>query len=173
MAAECVWSVSSGAEWIAITSNNSGQGSGVVNFAAASNPAASVRRGAVIVSDRRVELMQAAAACQFNLSPATASSGSNGDEGDITVTVADGCQWSATSQTPWFSVVSGQSGTGAGSVRSVRREQQRPAQRRVDDWRSQFHREQGGTAGCALAMANREIGSRRRRHRYRRRERPG
>ena len=175
VAAECVWSVSSGAEWIAITSNNSGQGSGVVNFAAASNPAASVRRGAVIVSDRRVELMQAAAACQFNLSPATASIGSNGDEGDITVTVADGCQWSATSQAPWLSVVSGQSGTGAGSVRyRVDANSSAAAQRRVDDWRSQLHRESRRNGWlCTRPRQNRAIGSRLRRHRRRQRERHG
>ncbi len=117
VAAECVWSVSSGAEWIAITSNSSGQGTGVVTFAAASNPAAAVRRGAVIVGDRRVELMQAAAVCHFNLSPATASVDNDGDEGVITVAVVEGCQWSATSQAPWLTIVDGQTGTGAGSVR--------------------------------------------------------
>ena len=157
MAAECVWSVSSGAEWIAITSNNSGQGSGVVNFAAASNPAASVRRGAVIVSDRRVELMQAAAACQFNLSPATASIGSNGDEGDINVTVAAGCTWSATSQTPWLSVVSGQSGTGAGSVRyRVDANSSAPRSGALTIGDRSFTVNQGGTAGCALALGRTE-----------------
>ena len=157
VAAECVWSVSSGAEWIAITSNNSGQGSGVVNFAAASNPAASVRRGAVIVSDRRVELMQAAAACQFTLSPATASIGSNGDEGDITVTVAGGCQWSATSQTPWLSVVSGQSGTGAGSVRyRVDANSSAPRSGALTIGDRSFTVNQGGTSGCALALGRTE-----------------
>ena len=48
----------------------------------------------------------------FTLSPTTASIGSNGDEGDIAVTVAAGCQWSTTSGTPprgcrWSAVKAG------------------------------------------------------------------
>jgi hypothetical protein len=153
VAAECVWSVSSGAEWIAITSNSSGQGSGTVGFAAASNPVASARRGAVIVSDRRVELMQAAAVCNFSLSPATASVDANGDEGVVNVAVLDGCQWSARTETPWLTIVSGQNGSGAGSVRYR-------AEANGGDARSgtltisdrTFAVNQGGVGSCLLAV---------------------
>ena len=66
VAAECVWSASSAAEWISITSSSSGQGTGSVTFAATGNPTALVRRGALVVGERRVELMQSGAACRVH-----------------------------------------------------------------------------------------------------------
>ena len=117
VAAECVWSAASAAEWISITSNASGQGTGNVTFAAAGNPTSLVRRGSLVVGERRVELMQSGAACQFTLTPQTASVAASGGDGTITLSAVEGCQWSATSQADWISISGPQNGTGSGAIR--------------------------------------------------------
>ena len=117
VASECVWRASSETNWIAITANASGQGTGVVGFVASENPTASMRRGAVIVGDTRVELAQGGAACQFTLTPATQTFSTDGGEGTVAVAVIDGCQWAATSNASWLSVLGTPGGTGTGTLR--------------------------------------------------------
>jgi hypothetical protein len=117
VAAECVWSASSAAEWISITSSSSGQGTGTVTFAATGNPTALVRRGALVVGERRVELMQSGAACQFTLTPQTASVPAGGGDGTVTLNGIEGCQWTATSQADWISIAGPPSGTGSSLIR--------------------------------------------------------
>lgn len=117
VAPECVWRASSDADWISITANANGQGTGVVGFVAAGNPTASMRRGAVRVGESRVELAQGGAPCQFNLTPATETFGTDGGEGAIAVAVIEGCQWTATSNAPWLSVLGTASATGSGTIR--------------------------------------------------------
>ena len=39
-----------------------------------------------------------------------------GGSGSVTVSCADGCEWTAASQTSWITLTAGASGTGAGSV---------------------------------------------------------
>ncbi len=114
VAPECVWRASSDADWISITANANGQGTGVVGFVAAGNPTASMRRGAVRVGESRVELAQGGAPCQFNLTPATETFGTDGGESAIAVAVIEGCQWTATSNAPWLSVLGNPSATEAG-----------------------------------------------------------
>ena len=117
VAPECVWKASSDAEWISITTNANGQGTGVVGFVAAGNPTASMRRGAVRVGDSRVELAQGGSPCQFNLTPATETFGTDGGESAIAVAVIEGCQWTATSNAPWLSILGNPSATGSGTIR--------------------------------------------------------
>ena len=117
VAPECVWSASTADDWIAITSNASGQGSGAINYTAAANPRASMRRGAVLVGGRRVELMQSPAPCRITLTPETASVATEGGEEIVSVTALEGCRWSAVSDVEWLSIVGAESGVGAATVR--------------------------------------------------------
>jgi hypothetical protein len=117
IAAECVWSASSASEWISITSTPSGQGNGTVNFAATGNPTALVRRGTLVIGERRVELTQTGAACQFTLAPQTATIAADGGDGAITVNTIEGCQWTASSQSEWIAIAGPTGGTGSGTVR--------------------------------------------------------
>jgi hypothetical protein len=116
-AAECVWRASTDASWIAITSDATGQGTGVIHFTASGNPASSMRKAAVIVAESRVELAQVGAPCQFNLTPASETFGSASGEGAVNVSAAIGCQWSAASGASWLSVIGSSSGSGSGTVR--------------------------------------------------------
>ncbi len=113
---ECSWSVKSEADWITITSALNGQGEGRVDYAAASNPTPEVRRGGVVVGERRTEVIQSGAPCEFTLTPASGSFGSGGGSAAVTVTTLAGCTWTATSHDSWITVTSGSSGLGGGAV---------------------------------------------------------
>jgi hypothetical protein len=117
VAPECTWTVSSAADWIVVTSSTSGQGAGTVEYRASANPRASERRGALLVSERRVELTQAAATCQLALTPSSVAVSASGGEGVIAVNATEGCDWSATSDADWLTIVTAPSGNGVGSMR--------------------------------------------------------
>src|SRR5262245_51363305 len=55
-------------------------------------------------------------ACTFSLSASNQSFDATGGTGNVTVTTASGCTWSAISSESWLTVISGASGTGAGVV---------------------------------------------------------
>ncbi|MEP6568273.1 MAG: S8 family serine peptidase [Acidobacteriota bacterium] len=55
----CLWSATSNASWITITSSASGVGNGAINFSVAANPGASPRTGTISVADQTVTINQA------------------------------------------------------------------------------------------------------------------
>jgi uncharacterized repeat protein (TIGR01451 family) len=58
-----------------------------------------------------------AVACVFQITPKNQSFAAGGGSGTVTVTSPDSlCPWTATSDVPWITVTSGQSGTGTGAV---------------------------------------------------------
>jgi hypothetical protein len=59
---------------------------------------------------------QQAAPCVYSLSEAEQSFSSEEDEGVVSVDAADGCLWSASSQSSWITLTSGSSGKGNGAV---------------------------------------------------------
>src|ERR1019366_5273588 len=57
-----------------------------------------------------------AGGCSFSLNPPSQGATADGRTGQVTVTGAVGCTWTATSGNPdWISIVSGASGNGTGS----------------------------------------------------------
>jgi len=54
--------------------------------------------------------------CNYSISPTSKRFGGSGGLGSITVSVAAGCLWSATSSDSWITITSGASGAGNGSV---------------------------------------------------------
>jgi hypothetical protein len=115
-ARECTWSASSDAAWLTITSGASGQGDGTVQYAAAGNPAPAMRRGNVIVGEARAELTQAAAPCQFAVSPASFTFESAGGDDSVTVQTLEGCHWTAASGVPWISITGTKNPNGSGAA---------------------------------------------------------
>jgi hypothetical protein len=115
-ARECPWTASSDASWLTITSTPSGQGDGVVQYSAGSNPAPAVRRGAIAVAESRTELTQAAAPCQFAVTPSSFTFDAAGGDNSVTVATLDGCRWTAASGVPWISITGTQNPSGPGSL---------------------------------------------------------
>lgn len=116
-ARECVWSVTSDASWLTITSDLSGQGSGTINFAVARNATPSTRRGALAVGGQRTEIVQSGAPCQFLFNPAGQSFDASGGDGTVAIDTMDGCAWTAASGAPWITITATQNTNGPGTVR--------------------------------------------------------
>jgi hypothetical protein len=113
---ECAWEATSESEWLTLGSSRTGQGDGTVPFAAGVNALVADRRGAIVVNGTRVEIGQAAAACAFALDRSGRAVEAAGGRHDVGVSAQGGCSWTARSNTPWITVVSGASGVGAGAV---------------------------------------------------------
>jgi hypothetical protein len=117
-AASCAWTASSGSSWLALTGASSGTGSGVVTFSAAGNDAAAPRTGTLTVAEQAVVVTQEAAPppCTYEVTPQQAEFGEQGGTGEIAITTAPGCPWTASSSIPWLEVTGGAQGTGNGTV---------------------------------------------------------
>ena len=114
--AGCVWAVRSNAPWITVTAGATGSGNGTVSYSVAANTTTSSRAGTLNVAGKIFTVTQAAAPCNFSISPASASFGSAGGTGSITVTTTAGCAWAAKSNVSWITVTAGATGSGSGTV---------------------------------------------------------
>jgi hypothetical protein len=113
---DCTWDARADGDWIRLTPPTSGQGQSTLRFTTTANTAMSSRRGAVVVNDQRVDVVQAAAACSYALSAAGAEAPAGGASLSVTVTAPTGCTWTATSQVEWIQVSQGREGNGNGVV---------------------------------------------------------
>jgi len=111
---ECTWTATSQAGWIAI-SPGSGQGPATLGVTAQANPDVTVRRGAIVVNEARIELEQPAAACRYTLTPASAEVGADGGSLTFTVAAAATCAWTASASVPWITPQGDPRGTGSGT----------------------------------------------------------
>jgi BACON domain-containing protein/all-beta uncharacterized protein len=121
----CGWTAASQSDWIVVTAGSSGSGNGTATLAVAANIGAA-RTGSVVVAGQTIAIAQAQAApappppapsCDLSISPTSQTLPAEGGAGSVSVTVASGCAWSATSSADWIAVTGGASGTGAGQVR--------------------------------------------------------
>jgi hypothetical protein len=85
-----------------------------VTIAANAEPAA--REGSVIVADKSVTLaQQGRAACEYAIAPDAARFDSDGGSGQVTVTTAPHCAWTAATSDAWLALAAA-AGTGSGAV---------------------------------------------------------
>lgn len=117
-AAGCAWSAVSNDSWISISSGASGSGNGTVSYSVSANPNTNPRTGTMTIAGKTFTVTQAGIPppCIFSLMPASASFGSSGGGGSISVTAPAGCGWTAVSNDSWISISSGASGSGDGAV---------------------------------------------------------
>ena len=113
---ECTWEARSEADWITLAGPTSGQGEGNLGYSAAANAAVSVRRGAVVVNEQRIDVAQSAAECRYSLSAAGGSAAPGGGSIAVSVNAQPTCPWTAASQTDWIRIDAGREGNGPGSV---------------------------------------------------------
>jgi hypothetical protein len=104
--------------WITLTSAANGSGPGTVTFNAGANNG-NARSGNLTVAGQTFTVNQAAAppTCSFSISPGNQSIGANGGMGvTVAVSTSAGCAWTAKSNVAWMTLISGASGSGAGTV---------------------------------------------------------
>jgi hypothetical protein len=114
--AACTWTTQSGAGWIQIFWPSSAAGSALVIYSAAPNPGITVRTGTLTIAGQSVTVTQAGAPCAYSLSASALSVPSGGGPGSVGVLTLNGCGWGVTNGVTWIGLVSGASGTGAGTV---------------------------------------------------------
>jgi hypothetical protein len=114
---ECTWTAQSDAPWIALQPQPSGTGDGSVQFTVAANIDPASRSGELRINDQRVQISQAGGPCRLQLSSTHEALDASGGQRTIQVQANSSlCAWSATADVSWINVVSGQNGTGGGTV---------------------------------------------------------
>jgi hypothetical protein len=117
--ANCPWTAQSNDPWILVTGGASGSGNGNVTLTIAPNLGAQ-RHGTVTIAGNTYYVTQQAVvavpSCSYALDSTGDAVGFLGDTLEIGVTAGSGCSWTASSQAPWITVLSG-SGVGNGEAR--------------------------------------------------------
>jgi hypothetical protein len=108
----CVWTASSGAPWLTITSGLAGTGSAAVAVSVAANNGPA-RSGTIILAGQTVTIRQTAIACTFAINPGSQNAPAAGGGGRFTVTAPAGCTWSASKSVPWIDITQA---TGVGTA---------------------------------------------------------
>jgi type II secretory pathway component GspD/PulD (secretin) len=114
----CAWTAASTVTWITITSGASGTAAGTVAYTVAANASNVARTGTIVIGGATLTITQdgATTACSYSLSPSSQTFTAASGTGTVIVTTDTVCSWIATSPVDWILFVSGQSGTGIGTV---------------------------------------------------------
>jgi len=115
--AGCGWVVMSNNSWIGITSGNSGNGIGTVNFTVESN-SGPARTGTITIANRTFTVIQGAptASCSYTLSPEAGSFPASGGTGNALIQTAETCRWTAATQDSWITITSSTTGAGQEAI---------------------------------------------------------
>ena len=112
--AQCRWTASSDAPWITITSGREGDDTGAVTFRV--DPlTGQARTGSLTIAGHVVQVQQGAG-CSYTVGTDALNLGAAGGPGEVTVSAAPGCSWTARSGVPWITVTGGAAGNGPGIV---------------------------------------------------------
>jgi all-beta uncharacterized protein/BACON domain-containing protein len=121
-ARDCAWTTQEDSSWIAITAGATGTGAGNVIFEIAPNTG-TTRTASISVAGQTVRITQRALVappppnCSYTLSPRNISvPASAAETTPVSVTTAAGCEWVATSNASWLSIIGRTSGSGSGTV---------------------------------------------------------
>ncbi|MEO5896231.1 MAG: BACON domain-containing carbohydrate-binding protein [Vicinamibacterales bacterium] len=114
---ECGWAVQTEATWLALQTDPSGQGEGSVRFTVASNGDPASRNARLTVNGQELQISQAGTPCAFRLSSTREMAVASGEQRTVQVESSSvQCQWSATSNVPWSTIIGGQMHTGSGAL---------------------------------------------------------
>src|SRR5439155_25709331 len=96
------WTASSSVPWLKITSISNTVFPGAANYSVDANTSAVARSGVMTVASKTVTVTQAAAFCNFSISPKTAGYAVSGGAGFFMVQA--NCAWQAESGSAWIAV---------------------------------------------------------------------
>jgi uncharacterized protein (TIGR03437 family) len=119
--ANCTWSASSNSGWITVPYNTGGTTNGTVGYTVAANACAPQRIGPVSVTSftasQQFQISQAGSPGNFATSPTSVTVPPAGVTGGIVdVATGAGCQWTATVDASWITILAGKSGAGNGGI---------------------------------------------------------
>ena len=113
---ECGWDATTPATWITGLAPSSGQGTAMLEFQVAPNPAPVARETDVLINQERVHVSQDAAPCVYTIAPNDQTVPAAGGPGTINVTTLTGCSWNAVADVPWITITGAASGNGNGAI---------------------------------------------------------
>jgi hypothetical protein len=113
-ASDCAWTATSNAGWLTITSGTSGNGNGTTLFTVAGF-GGNTRTGTLTIAGQPFTITQTR--CSPSIDPHSQTVSAAGGQVTASVSAAQGCSWTATSNATWIVVTSGASGTGSATVR--------------------------------------------------------
>jgi len=114
---ECVWTVQSEAAWLTLQADPTGQGDGSIRFTVAANSDPPSRSARLTVNDQGLQISQAGLPCAFRLSSTRETVAASGEQRTVHVESSSAqCQWSATSDAPWITIIGGETRSGSGDV---------------------------------------------------------
>ena len=111
--AGCSWTATPNANWLQITSGNSGSGDGTVTYSVSQFGGGS-RNGTMTIAGQTFTVTQVN--CSATLSPNKQDVPEEGGSFSVSVTTQLGCEWQAIESLNWVTVTSGSIGTGNGTV---------------------------------------------------------
>ncbi len=115
----CNWSAVSNNSWIVITSSESGNGNGIVNYTVRENFTSNPRQGSITIGGQTLTVIQdsvISADCEYVIDNSRKTYPADGGSGSLTITTEDRCAWAATSNASWLTITSAGSGIGNGTV---------------------------------------------------------
>lgn len=116
-APSCEWTAESDEPWISVTSGASGSGPAFLSYNVAGNQSSRPRTGAVRLGAASTQFAQAGVPCGFALAPNARTMSAVGGEGIVTLAAgATDCDWTATSDSPWLTLISPSAGQGAATI---------------------------------------------------------
>ncbi|MBS1829619.1 MAG: hypothetical protein JST93_30245 [Acidobacteria bacterium] len=110
----CVWTASSNADWVRITSGATGNGDGTIEYSYDDNPSVSQRTATITAGGRAFTLTQEGVPCTVTVNPTSADFPGDGGNGAIAVTSA--CNWQVSASQNWITITSPASGSGNAAV---------------------------------------------------------
>ncbi len=112
--AGCGWTASANAPWLAIAAGANGSGNGTVQVAVEVN-GAGPRSGNATIAGKTFTVNQGSG-CSFTINPTAQTVPATGGSVTVSVGAAASCAWTAGSNAPWLTVVTGANGSGPGNV---------------------------------------------------------
>jgi hypothetical protein len=116
VASVCDWTLANSNGWIQFSSPASGSGSATMNYTVDGNTMPLARTGLVFIADQVFTLVQSAAPCLFELTPASRAHGYVLETGLIAVATSPLCDWTTTTTNSWITITAGASRSGSGSA---------------------------------------------------------
>lgn len=111
---DCFWAAESESDWMRVPVD-SGTGPGRAIVLVEANPGGP-RSGSLRIAGQSVPVVQQGSGCSYTVDPLSLQLSAAGGTGEVRVTTAAGCAWTAVSQADWIEVASGSSGNGSGAV---------------------------------------------------------
>ena len=112
----CSWTAATTANWIAITHGSPGSGAGQVSYAVSPNSGTASRTGTVTIAGLTFTVTQPVLQCSYSLGIGPVAARAGGYSGTVSVTAPAGCAWTASSNSTWITIPSGNAGSGTGKV---------------------------------------------------------